>query len=522
MKITKRLFALLGILAFSSVPVFARGGGETAAMEEDVIEITMMNFAVQVGGQPQYPTSDSIVAQEIEKRYGIRLKTTWTSPDPANRGNREAFAALIASGEVPDYLAMGIGDTRTWIEQGIYKKLSYDFIKETAPDLYRTLEEDSFGMWRDVPGLSDASGVYAFISPIPTQTWTRMAALRKDWLDNVGLDMPTDLDELTEVFRRFTEEDPDGNGKDDTWAFALASVGGDYTYMTIPQAFIVDDERFPILPNGKVTSLEITEDYKNYLKYMAMLWEKGYVYPEVLPHYTETFTRLLPNGTIGMAGGNDFRLYPHRPDRDWGLTLSTNPEAEMEVIYPITRYDGKEPEFVRYAGTWYCYGIGAHVDDKKAAKILEYLELNVADEEATKLIYWGIEGEHFNIVDGKAVLIEPYNTPEERLRIGYSSFWYHAQPMWKYLLRYGDGILELHDLHDDYKYKDVVLHAFLNFPSQTTYSADVNSKQEEYRLQAMTNTIDIDATWDRYVDEMMNAGLDKILEEAQAYYDANK
>ena len=216
-----------------------------------------------------------------------------------------------------------------------------------------------------------------------------------------------------------------------------------------------------------------------------------------------------------MAGGNDFRLYPHRPDRDWGLALSSIPGAEMEIIMPITRYDGKEPEFVRYAGTWYCYGVGAHVSDEKAAKILQYLELNVADEEATKLIYWGLEGTHFEVVDGRAVLQEPYNTKEEQLRIGYGSFWYHAQPMWKYLLRYGDGILALHDLHKDYKYKDVVLHNFLSFPAQVTYGADVSSKITEYRLQAITGSVDIDATWDSYIREVLNAGLDRILAEAQ-------
>ena len=525
MRMTKRFIVAFGFSVLLSTPILAAGADDgTAAADEGIIEITMMNFPVQVGGQPNFPSTDSIVAQEIEKRYGIRLKSAWVQPDPAARGSSEAFAAMIAAGDIPDYLAMGLGHTRTWVEQGIYKHLSFDFIAAHAPELVRILDEDSFGMWRDVPGISDADGVYAFISPIPTQTWTRMAALRKDWLDNVGLDMPTNLDELTEVFRRFTEEDPDGNGNDDTWAFAFNAMGGgafDYTFMTVKQAFVVDDESFPVGPDGTVTYQEITEDYKNYIRYLAMLWEKGYIYPEVLPHYTENFRRVLPNGSIGVAGGNDFRLYPHRPDRDWGLTLSSIPGAEMEVIMPITRYDGEEPEFVRYAGTWYCYGVGAHVSDEKAAKILEFLQLNVADEEATKLIYWGLEGTHFEVVDGRAVLQEPYNTPEEQLRIGYASFWYHAQPMWKYLLRYGNGILALHDLHDDYKYKDVVLHNFLSFPAQITYGADVSSKITEYRLQAITGSVDIDATWDSYVREVLNAGLDRILAEAQAYYDAN-
>ncbi len=40
---------------------------------------------------------------------------------------------------------------------------------------------------------------------------------RQDWLSNVGLDVPTNLEEFEDVLRAFTFEDPDGNGKDDTW-----------------------------------------------------------------------------------------------------------------------------------------------------------------------------------------------------------------------------------------------------------------------------------------------------------------
>ena len=45
--------------------------------------------------------------------------------------------------------------------------------------------------------------------------------VRQDWLDNLGLSAPTTYDELYEVCRAFTYDDPDGNGIDDTYGFAL-------------------------------------------------------------------------------------------------------------------------------------------------------------------------------------------------------------------------------------------------------------------------------------------------------------
>ena len=41
--------------------------------------------------------------------------------------------------------------------------------------------------------------------------------IRKDWLANLGLEMPTNDREFLEVLKQFTFNDPDGNGKDDTW-----------------------------------------------------------------------------------------------------------------------------------------------------------------------------------------------------------------------------------------------------------------------------------------------------------------
>ena len=40
--------------------------------------------------------------------------------------------------------------------------------------------------------------------------------VRQDWLDAVGKEVPTIIDEFYDVLVAFTKNDPDGNGKDDT------------------------------------------------------------------------------------------------------------------------------------------------------------------------------------------------------------------------------------------------------------------------------------------------------------------
>ncbi|MBO1722884.1 sugar ABC transporter substrate-binding protein, partial [Extibacter sp. GGCC_0201] len=55
------------------------------------------------------------------------------------------------------------------------------------------------------------------------QLWSFL--IRQDWLDNLGLYMPTTAEELLDVMRAFTFDDPDGNGKDDTYGFTAAGGG---------------------------------------------------------------------------------------------------------------------------------------------------------------------------------------------------------------------------------------------------------------------------------------------------------
>jgi len=43
----------------------------------------------------------------------------------------------------------------------------------------------------------------------------------QDWLEAVGMEMPATIEELHDVLYAFTYNDPDQNGKNDTYGFSL-------------------------------------------------------------------------------------------------------------------------------------------------------------------------------------------------------------------------------------------------------------------------------------------------------------
>lgn len=65
--------------------------------------------------------------------------------------------------------------------------------------------------------------------------------IRKDWLDNLGLKVPRTWDELYEVMKAFTYNDPDQNGKNDTYGYALPRLPYFKTQGTVYYADFLHD-----------------------------------------------------------------------------------------------------------------------------------------------------------------------------------------------------------------------------------------------------------------------------------------
>lgn len=78
---------------------------------------------------------------------------------------------------------------------------------------------------------------YAFVEA-PNLPKREGLVIRKDWLDKLGLKAPTTVDELFAVAKAFTEKDPDGNGKNDTyglggyWDSATWGIGNRFDFVT--------------------------------------------------------------------------------------------------------------------------------------------------------------------------------------------------------------------------------------------------------------------------------------------------
>lgn len=108
------------------------------------------------------------------------------------------------------------------------------------------------------------------------------AWINQEWLDALGLEQPTTIDELTEVLIAFRDKDPNGNGLKDeipmTGAAGIASNA--YPLNWLQNMFIYSDmseNRYLPLSetDGKVDVSYDKAEYREFLKYVNMLVEEG-------------------------------------------------------------------------------------------------------------------------------------------------------------------------------------------------------------------------------------------------------
>lgn len=131
------------------------------------------------------------------------------------------LSTAIMSGDYPDVLLSTGAEYKNYVESGVIADITEAYEKYASDELKAYMASDNNmaleslyidGKLYGLPKVSDPySGAHVM--------W-----IRQDWLDNLGLEIPATTDELKEVAYAFTYNDPDGNGKDDTYGLAIDGI----------------------------------------------------------------------------------------------------------------------------------------------------------------------------------------------------------------------------------------------------------------------------------------------------------
>lgn len=273
------------------------------------------------------PPSNGAALQLINEKFNVDYKVTIVPYD----GYLEKMSTTIAGGDMPDILGIeeyiAAGSLQKWADQGAFLKLN-DYIKK-YPNLAMVPDE----VWGAVTN-KDGSiwGIPRYYPNTAAQSW----AIRQDWLDKLGLKMPTSYEELAAVALAFTNDDPNGNGKNDTYGLAMANGA----YPNYPMGAYWDLSSWYHKDSaGNLIPGYIGEGRKETIKVFADLYKKGAITKGFGAN--TTFEQAQADFYNGKAGiyltgirGLDENLA--------NSLLSVAPNAKLSAIPPFTAPDGSK------------------------------------------------------------------------------------------------------------------------------------------------------------------------------------
>ncbi|MBB6348417.1 extracellular solute-binding protein [Nonomuraea muscovyensis] len=204
----RRLTAGVVTLTAALLASACSGGGDAPAADPNTLTIMSKLFGTA-------PDPKGEMHQAVEKFLGKKLQVTWVP----NAEYTDKLNVTLASDNLPQVMVVDpkLPAFVKSAQAGAFWDLTdkIDKYPNLKPADERTALNSSingkiYGLYRMRPLLRSA------------------IVIRKDWLKKVGLDEPETVDDLYEIAKAFTEKDPDGNGKKDTFGLIIPKWPGNY------------------------------------------------------------------------------------------------------------------------------------------------------------------------------------------------------------------------------------------------------------------------------------------------------
>ena len=131
------------------------------------------------------------------------------------------LATSIMSGNYPDIISTSLSEYVNYANGEVIADIT-DLIDQYASDELKEYIYSDGG--NALECLKVDGRIYGLPKISSTYGSASMLFIRKDWLDNLGLEIPATMEELKAVAHAFTYDDPDQNGQNDTYGFAFSGV----------------------------------------------------------------------------------------------------------------------------------------------------------------------------------------------------------------------------------------------------------------------------------------------------------
>ena len=517
----KKLVSGLSLLLAATMLAGCSGGGTKTdqSSTDKPVELNVMIWDrgnAAPGTTAENNTTSKFIQDSVLAEYNVKVNFV---PVPRS-GSDDKVNVMMAGGNAPDivmsYSRDMFGDYAT--KGGLTDLAPY--LDEFGGQLKETLGDNILSV-----GVIDGKQ-YAIPAKRNLQKVKHLGYIRKDWVDALGKELPTNKQELIDILYEFKEKDP-GNVGDKLvpWAMGGNQDTEKYFLNFVGSYVDISDEKDQYVYTSNTKALHPSA--KEGLKVMNQLYSDGLIKKDfAIDTNDDIYIQDITNGYAGFILEDNMRPI----DGDWVGTLLANvPTAEF---VPINILESPNGEIITPADALHgAYLMIPSVSEKKAEAAIKYLNWLANVDNSMKVMF---TPDYTTDENGVPIAI-PASELEAQGYAGTPPDYTIVTQFWDYSgdkdAMVSEWVSRFSPLSKEYfaNFFDVATTGIYNdpiaqdvFPSETKYLQNVAKLIIELAYKSIIiSPAEFEATYETEYQKILQAGMNEIFDERTEYYEQN-
>lgn len=489
MKHKKRWSLLLSIMMMASFVLAACGnddsakssgegsGGDDKQQEKALEPITVTYFSAD--SNANWANMQDTIGKKLTEKTGVTIQAEF-----AVDGSNQKLPLMVASGEYPD-LVFAKGDANLFVDSGGFLDLT-DLIEEHAPNIKKVYGEYMSRLkWSNE---DEAIYVLPTLAAMDHQMLDAGGTfqIQHEVLKELGYPELKTVKDYEKALKDYYEKHPAIDGQP-TIPLTLNADGWRIMISVTNPAFTAtgasDDGEYYIDQESVEAQLHYKRpEEKEYFRWLNHMNASGLLDKESFVQKTDQYEAKISSGRVlGVI------------DQEWGFGNATNAlrtankENRTYARFPIQLDETTKDATFQNTGYVAGWGVGISTTAKDPVRIIKFLDY-LASEEGQILMNWGIEGEHYNVVDGKRVIPEDVQKKKTYDNANFTKE--TGIGLYNALFpRYGDGVKDSTDNYYTTNFPETIRENYTQSAKETLKAygvemwKDLWPKQEEFPVK---------------------------------------
>jgi putative aldouronate transport system substrate-binding protein len=335
-----------------------------------------LNLSIAIAQVGDIPAKGNAVERAIEKYTNAKLDIQWIPSAAYN----DKVNVMLASNEMPKLLK--VNQT-----PGVVNAIESQLFWEIGPLLkqYKNMSAQNEQFFQNISVEGKIYGV-----PLYRNMGRGAIVYRKDWLDQLGLTIPKSIDGWYNVLRALALNDPDKNGKNDTYGIVLNKTynQGAASMLTRLSVAMGGVNKWGVDKDGAFTPEFMTKEFTDVLKLFRRLYEEKLINQDFAVLDATEAEKLFDTSRVGIR-----------------LAVATNGKSQQDrlskttpsAVVDVASFEG--PQGIRISSENGNNGFlvipkSSVKTEAELKRVLGFLD-KLMDPDMSTLLLRGLEGTHF-------------------------------------------------------------------------------------------------------------------------------